>query len=65
MKTMFAFLLHFHLLKISNRKATVSKETIGFNVWMATNLSYIKHVPQQDSTFSGLEVNFKNWNCRY
>ena len=30
------------LLKILNQKATVSKETIGFDVCMATILSYIK-----------------------
>ena len=30
------------LLKILNQKATVSKETIGFDVWMATILSHIK-----------------------
>ena len=30
------------LLKILNQKATVSKGTIGFDVWMATILSHIK-----------------------
>ena len=48
---MFAFLLHLHLLKISNQKATISKETIAFDVWMAAILGYIKHVLQQDVTF--------------
>ena len=37
--------------KISKRKATISKETIVFDVWMAAILSYIKHVLQQDVTF--------------
>ena len=36
------------LLKILNQKATVSKETIGFDVWIATILSHIKHVPQKE-----------------
>ena len=32
---------------------------------MATIVSYIKHAPQQDGTFRGLQMTFKNWNCRY
>ena len=61
LKLVFAFLLHLHLPKISNGKATVTKETIGFDVWTATILSYIKHVAQQDSLFCGLQMTFKNW----
>ena len=65
LKLVFVFLFHLHLLKISNRKATASKETIGFDTWMAMILSYIKHVLQWDSTFRGLQMTFKNWNCLY
>ena len=60
LQPVFALLLHLHLSKISNRKATVSKETTRFDVGMATILSYIKHVPQQDCTFRGLQMTFKN-----
>ena len=62
------------LLKVLKRKATVSEETIGFDVWMATILSYIKpcfttritiisySIPQHFSWFTNY---LKNFNCRY
>ena len=43
-------------LKILNRKATVSKETMRFDVWMATILSYMKPRFTKRITITGYSI---------